>query len=502
MAGQQPLLALPWYSAMPMPPKKPDGLEPRLTVLSQRLLEAFDQGLHCDVDLGFNLGAHRLILRRNPTLLEALNGQQANGAGLGLMLDKDTLRGLVRLHYVEYEEPAKSPSQPCAPGSNGSSAPSPPRAPSPQRPPAPPAPPSALGQMTLGQLQPSFQMLVASLSEEVREAVEKVFGTTGSFAYPWKQLTTCIADPAFSDCVLRVSGGMELKAHRFIVCGVSDAHFFNASLRWPTNGDAHASSYQEVLMPPGVSYEALQALLRLRYGQEDVPLESILEMRHFAELFDWTRERQACESCLEKLLAEAKDMDAESLLNVVTHAEESSSLPLRLKAAALSAALRQWNTVASAAQEALPAARHAELRAMSLVRQRDGHVCDNLEEYLLAAADDLVEWERNMSDDAPKKVRLNLERSWEHWRQLLYEYGHIYGAAQAEKWRERVRQQRERFREERANLASGKMRLPPGRVWFEASHEWNEVAPNAICPAGLEYRFDMQTGKNYARLPL
>lgn len=41
---------------------------------------------------------------------------------------------------------------------------------------------------------------------------------------------------------------------------------------------------------------------------------------------------------------------------------------------------------------------------------------------------------------------------------------------------------------------------PAGTVTFQPSTEWQEVPPGAVCPAGLEYHMDMQTGKNYARL--
>ncbi|CAJ1338161.1 unnamed protein product [Effrenium voratum] len=256
-------------------------------------------------------------------------------------------------------------------------------------------------------------------------------------------------------------------------------------------------------MPPGLSEEAMMLLLRLRYGAEEIEADYILEVRHFAELLDWPEVRKRCEAYLESLLNGSKDMDSASLLAVVSHAEESRSMPGRLKAAALAAAVRQWSRVAEAAEAStLPSSRQAELGTLSRVRQRDGHVCGSLDEYLHAAADDLMTWESNLALDAPQSAKRNLEGAWRHWHQILFEYGHIFGAENAERLRERVRSRRHQLCEERARKRGSGMRLPEGRVWFEATAEWQEVPKNAICPAGLEYRLDMQTGRQIARLAM
>eukprot|EP00913_Durusdinium_trenchii_P027080 g25415.t1 len=97
----------------------------------------------------------------------------------------------------------------------------------------------------------------------------------------------------------------------------------------------------------------MMALLRLRYGADEVEADFILEVRHFAELLDWPNARKCCEAHLESLLQQSKDVDGASLLAVVSHAEESSLMPPHLKAAALAAAVRQWSRVAEAA-EAIP----------------------------------------------------------------------------------------------------------------------------------------------------
>ena len=37
---------------------------------------------------------------------------------------------------------------------------------------------------------------------------------------------------------------------------------------------------------------------------------------------------------------------------------------------------------------------------------------------------------------------------------------------------------------------------------FKPTAEWQEVLPGQVCPAGLEFRMDFDSGKNWARLPL
>jgi hypothetical protein len=332
-------------------------------------------------------------------------------------------------------------------------------------------------------------------SEQERCALQAHFGALDASA--WLALSSAllkeVALPRFADCVLQVSGGLEVPAHKVVVTGTQDGHFFTGALRWP-------GARAIVAMPEGLSHEALLPLLRLRYGCGEVEIEHILEMRHFAELFDWVVVRDKCEAALEALLADTNSLDAESLLTVVAHVEHDSAMPARLKAAALSSAVRQWTKVTELAETSLSSGRCAELRALHRIRNRDGHVCSSLEEYLHAAADDLTEWERNIALDAPSAVMKQIEHSWKHWHQLLFEYGRISSAATAEQWREKVRSTRCRLREDRALGQEARLRLPKGRTWFEASLEWQEVPTNAICPGGLEYRFDMQTGKNFARM--
>ena len=41
---------------------------------------------------------------------------------------------------------------------------------------------------------------------------------------------------------------------------------------------------------------------------------------------------------------------------------------------------------------------------------------------------------------------------------------------------------------------------PSGRVLFTPTKEWRAVPDGAICPAGLEFQVNLETGANYARL--
>merc|ERR1712048_1206804 len=286
---------------------------------------------------------------------------------------------------------------------------------------------------------------------------------------------------------------MGVVAHRALLSGVDDGDFFSGAFRWP-------GADESVAMPDGLNQDALMMLLRMRYGAKELHTEGILEMRHFAELFDWRAERERCEAVLETLLQDANAMDSESLLAVVTHSEESAAMPARLKAAALSAAVRHWSRVTDAAESALPKRRCTELGVLNRIRNRDGHVCSSLDEYLHAAEDDLMQWERNLALDAPLSARKQVEHAWSHWHQILFEFGHISGASAAEDWRSKVRMRRDALRDERAQ--SREAQLPAGRIWFEADFHWREVPQNAICPGGLEFRFDMATGRNYARRTL
>lgn len=455
-----PILALEWYRSTPLPdslPAKPPPPGP--TELSRRLTAAFDAGLYCDLQIDVpatasesaaTVSAHRVVLQRNPAL--CLDG---NRVSTPVGMNANAIRAVIRLHYLDVE--ASTPDA------------------------------------NLRQIGTNLVELCMGFSEEEQALLQALFGSLQTSR--WLQLRDAVNSKCFSDCTLHLGGGIVVPAHRAIVAGTEDGHFFNAALRWPG-----ADNQVAVTMPGGLSQEALLTMLQVRYGGEQIELEYILEARHFSELFDWPFVRQRCEEQLEAVLASAGAMSSESLLAVVSHADESVSLPAHLKTAALTAAVREWSKVTEAAEQALPSSRCAELRALNSIRNRDGHICNSLEEYLPAAADDLSEWEHSLGANAPMNVRKQVEQSWAQWNRILFEYGRIFGAEIAERLREKARARREQLRDER--LRGATPGIPAGRVMFDPTSEWREVPSNAICPVGLEYRFDMQTQRNYARLML
>lgn len=450
-------LALGWYSSTPLPNHEPEAeplgtVEP--TALSRRLLGVFDDGLFCDTFYEISgsepVGAHRIVVGRNPDLdLGEATSRVVTVVGMA----PDTLRAVLRSHYIDI---------------------------------------TMTGVFANMGPRSSLETLRSTLTDEERVAVEAVFGPLD--ASRWAELSKTVRSGRFFDCKLLVDGGADVPSHRAILAGAQDGHYFSAAWRWPGAGQA-------VRIPEGLSRDALMDLLELRYGSEKVDSERILEVRHYAELFDWPEAREFCEAELESLLSDPSSVEAASLLAVYTHTEEQNvSVPAHLKAAALAGVVRQWSKVTELAEEALGQSRYIELQALSRIRNRDGVVFGNLEEYLHACSDDLTEWERSLSQDANNAVRKQLERGWAYWHQVLFAHGRIAGADVAERWRERVRAMRERLREERAHEHAKRLRLADGRLWFEPTFEWREVPSNAVCPGGLEYRLDMETGRNFARL--
>jgi len=409
--------------------------------------------------------AHRVVLRRNRALGLDAGPDEGPAGAVEVPVGLETLRTLVRAHYFEVEgAPAAAPAT------------------------------AKFGPQT------QLSNLKAVVSEAELAALTQAFGALD--ASQWMSLHEAVSTERFADCGLQLADGQQLRAHGAIVTSPTDGHFVDAALRWP------GPSGNVVLLPEGLSPEVARMLLRMRYGSAEVQVEHILEARHFAELLDWTAVRERCEAVLEDLIAGAGELDADSLVTLVSHATQTAGMPPRLQAAALSAAVRQWSRVAEAAARvdgeggsALPASRCAELSALHRVRGRDGHVCASLEEYLHAAADDLSEWERNLPLDAPLAARKKLHHAWGHWQQLLFEYGHIHSVTDAEQFRKKVSTRREAFRCERGRQRARALGLPESAAYFEATFEWHEVPKGAVCPAGLEYRCDMQTGRNFARIP-
>ena len=49
--------------------------------------------------------------------------------------------------------------------------------------------------------------------------------------------------------------------------------------------------------------------------------------------------------------------------------------------------------------------------------------------------------------------------------------------------------------------ASEAYTIPEGKKLFEPTFEWQQVEDFHVCPPGLEFRLDLSTGHNLARIP-
>ncbi|CAE7337706.1 infB, partial [Symbiodinium necroappetens] len=261
-------------------------------------------------------------------------------------------------------------------------------------------------------------------------------------------------------------------AHRCMLAGPrdEDGHYFAAAFRWPAE---NTGGGPVITMPEGLSQEATMMLLRLRYGSDEVEADYILEAT-------WKAGKKIIFGC------DVFELQALGVLRTYRappHEETEMgfhSMPVTsqscLTGQKYGSAARQWSRVAEAAEaesenpstpSMLPSSRQSELGTLNRIRHRDGHVCGSLEEYLHVASDDLVAWERSLALDAPQAAKRKLEGAWRHWHQILFEYGHIFGADLAEKLRERTRHRRAQLREERSRQRGQDLRLPAGKVWFE-----------------------------------
>eukprot|EP00439_Symbiodinium_sp_Y106_P023001 s4165_g2.t2 len=108
------MLALEWYPHTPLPDALPEQPRPATpTELSRRLAAVFDAGEHADVQFSAgaqteSIGAHRLVLRRNPSL-----GFECDTAPAAMILpphvSPEILRLVLRAHYLEVESDPGSP---------------------------------------------------------------------------------------------------------------------------------------------------------------------------------------------------------------------------------------------------------------------------------------------------------------------------------------------------------------------------------------------------------
>lgn len=356
--------------------------------LPQRLLLMFDRGLHAD--LSFRVGdtvlrAHRFVLHRNPDLCVA------SGEILVSDISFNTLRTVVRAHYMEASDAGRC--------------------------------------------------LWWEVPDVDKEGVEALFGDG---VMHWLSLQTAVTTRMFRDVCLKLNGGHMVYAHSAMLaaCGVvgDNENFFTGAFRWP---GAQHEGVTTVEMSPLLSLEATEALLRLRYDPDEVEEEHVLEVLHFASLFSWPDVRARCEACLRRLLAKGAPVEPQTVVAALGFSEESASMSSSMKWVALAAAVRNWLQVShSGADAAMNPSRTAELCVLSRLSHRNGHICGSLKEYLLAAADDLVEFESTMPDTAPYAVKKQLREEWDHFTTFIGEYGRIYGRREADRMFRKVQRRR------------------------------------------------------------
>lgn len=239
--------------------------------------------------------------------------------------------------------------------------------------------------------------------------------------------------------------------------------------------------------------EILDWLLAARYGLQRPDPSSLLEARHYAHLFDWADVVAKVDARIEETLKQAGGDSASAVLLTPGMSPAVAHLALRT-------ALRDFEAFESSASAGiLPAARVAELRVLCDVFKKDGALCMSLEEYLGACADDLLQWEERVHSATPLDNLWKLHQSWAFWDRCLLAHSALTSPDAATAWRSRVSEKREQFRAARATARAAELRLQPHQQFFEPLFDWREVPAGAVCPAGLEYRLDMSSGRNYAR---
>merc|ERR1712039_129600 len=95
------------------------------------------------------------------------------------------------------------------------------------------------------------------------------------------------------------------------------------------------------------------------------------------------------------------------------------------------------------AQNSLSDLTRTRLKLLSKIRDRFGHTCGDIEEYLHAAEDDLVEWEESLGSGKQCSARMQLNNQWEHFFLMIEELGRLEGKASITgEWRERAQARR------------------------------------------------------------
>lgn len=373
-----------------------------LSGMSQRLVRHFQAAEFSDctfivassfTEVPQQVPCHRVVIQRNSFLnIDFDDDSQSFAAPPGV-----TVKGLQGVLYAHYLE---------SPSSNDAAA-------------------------------PYLERLAACLPVEEWQQLELMFGPLQ--ADRWRSLSdTLNEDLHLRDCQLCLGDGSHIDAHRIVLAGVDGDDYFSRAFHWPGSGET-------LQVPPDIEEPILCSLLSLRYGATTVALDSVLECRHFADFFGWQDTVTVIDCLLEAQLTK-QGVDVDSAIAIFGYCAEAAcarTLPSTLKEQAYLVSLRWFLSASEEAQNLLPAMTRSRLRLLSQIRNHFGHICNDIKEYLHAAEDDLIEWQRMVGPHTSISAKMALANQWEHWKSAVSEYGRLEGEPRAAKaWEERVQARR------------------------------------------------------------
>jgi len=380
-----------------------------LSSTSQRLHRHWQDANYCDcsfqVDASTELvRAHRVVLSRNPHMSMSAAETILLPAGVS----SEGLHAVLLAHYLEDER------------GQGSDA-----------------------ARTSHAASQVLQELRAKLSCTEWSLLDQVFGPLNPER--WHSLSDTLRDDArFCDCRLQLDDGSYRLGHRVMLACPDSNDYIASALSWP--GADQDAAVQSLQLPPDLSSAALDTLLSLRYCRRPADAEYLLECIHFADFLGWGDVMETIHEQLLEILERQKDIDADSAVAVFTYCANSSyaaSLPKKLRQLSYSAALRWFIAASDEAKSSLSVETRVRLQLLSKIRNRFGHVVEDIQDYLHAAGDDLLEWEMGLGPEAPPSARIALDNQWEHWKALVAELARLDGSMQSsEAWRSRILERR------------------------------------------------------------
>jgi len=376
-----------------------------LSAVSERLHRHWQCARYCDCNLRVDasqvqIGAHQVVLSRNPHLSSNISEIIYVPAGVS----DEGLREVLRAHYLEDE----------------------------------------VESWRNRAADKVLQELRAKLSRQEWDLLEVVFGPLQ--IENWRSLSDTLRDDAsYCDCRLQLGDGSALFAHRSMLASADGSEYISSALSWP-RAEEDTKLPVDLQMPPDFSAEALRALLDLRYGRARPDTESLLECAHFADFLGWSDATKTIHQQLLEVLQRKSNIDPDSALAVFVYCADSfvaASLPQKLRELAYSCALRWFVAASDEAKRGIPVQARARLHLLSKIRNRFGHICEDIQDYLHACGDDLLEWETSLGPNAPNSARIALDNQWEHWNAMVTELGRMDGASNtSEAWRSRLLERR------------------------------------------------------------